>query len=121
MSCSSRAALEAEGGTCALATDCAEGLVCIQGQCSDDLSKIQSTETEGGSDAGMGPLTNPADGGAGMSDATMAGDVGTGSPPDSGVPPQDSGPPLEDSGSPAQDAATPPPPDAGSPADAGSG
>lgn len=49
MACSTPEALGGPGASCALATDCAEGLVCItmansKRQCSSDLAAIQSVE-----------------------------------------------------------------------------
>jgi hypothetical protein len=110
LSCSSKETLQPEGGTCALATDCEEGLVCIDGQCSSDLSLIQSTETEGGTEGGgMGTMMTPppGDGSTPTSDATMSTEAGGSTPPDSGSPPHDSGSPPHESG-------TTPPMDSGS-------
>lgn len=103
LSCSSQETLQPEGGTCGLATDCEEGLICIKGQCSSDLSLIQSTETESGTEGGTGTMTTtpPAgDGSTATSDATMGTEAGGGPPADSGSPPHESGTtPPTDSGS----------------------
>lgn len=107
LSCSSKETLQPEGGACALATDCEDGLVCINGQCSNNLALIQSTETDSGSDGGMGMMMTPSDGSTATSDATMGTEAG-GAPSDSG------GSPPRDSGSPPRDSGTTPPMDSGS-------
>ncbi len=103
--CSS-SSLQGAGGTCAVATDCQSGLVCIQSQCSSDLSLItpeagaDATTMMGGDDATTGDDTGSmTDSGGDMdSGQTMTGT-------DSGNPPVDSGgsPPDDSGGSPPAD------------------
>jgi hypothetical protein len=120
VSCSSKATLVPEGGTCALATDCEEGLVCIHGQCSADLDAIQSTESfETGtaktpSDEGM----SNGDGMTGDAMAGSGGDATTPTPKDSGSPPDDSGTPPKDSGGTSPPDSGAGSPEASAPADA---
>jgi hypothetical protein len=105
--CSKAAAPVGANGTCALTTDCAEGLQCItqpdgSRQCSSCLMCIESTE-ESGADAPavmMGDDATPPDDAAAPPDDTGAAAPDTGSPPaDTGSPPPDTGsPPVEAGG-----------------------
>jgi hypothetical protein len=123
VACSSSAPLAGPGGTCALVTDCQDGLVCCNGDkgsltCVDSTSCLQPAG--GGGDAGS-PATGAGQDGA-LGDVAIANPPGTdasrqgaetGTPPerpDAGTtkPPIDSGKP-EDTGSPPQEASLPPP------------
>ncbi len=99
--------LVAAGGDCFQAIDCQEGLVCIKGKCSNDLTGIISTPPEAG--AGDATMTDGATDGAsdGQVQDVAQPDTGTkdSGTPDTGTPDsggQDSG--GQDSGS--QDAAS---------------
>ncbi len=113
--CSTKASLVAQGGECELATDCADGLVCIPQKdgtrtCDSNLSSIEKPAGAGGTDAAVPPAPTAE---AGAGDGAGPTDAGTGPKPDVNVPP-----PV-DAGE--KDAAPPPPVDASdsaAPADA---
>jgi hypothetical protein len=86
------------GEPCTRTAQCAAGLACVQGECSDDLDGLGGTVPT--LDAGIPP----------QGDAAPAVDAGTPPPEDAGTPPP------EDAGTPPpEDAGTPPPEDAGTP------
>jgi hypothetical protein len=93
------------GEPCTRTAQCAAGLACVQGECSDDLDGLGGTVPA--LDAGIPP----------QGDAALAVDADP-QPEDAGTPPpEDAGtPPPEDAGTPPpEDAGTPPPGDAGTP------
>ncbi|MGE0787015.1 MAG: EB domain-containing protein [Sandaracinaceae bacterium] len=114
--------LRGPGEVCVRSVQCAPGLGCINGMCSNDTSLL-----EGGTavlmDAQM--LVDAGDVDAAMIDSGGPVDAGppfdAGPGMDAGPPRMDAGPPRMDAGPPMMDAGPPDagPPDAGPPPDAG--
>ena len=112
----------AKGSTCDRAGDCADGLFCVQGACSDDLSKVDGgsvpTLLDSGTDAPAAdaPAETPP-GDAVPVDTTPGPDTGTPTdttpPPTDTTPPTDTKPPPTDTAPPPD--TTPPPTDTAPP------
>ena len=117
--------LSNRGGPCTRASDCAAGLACVDGVCSDDLSRLDAGSVPNLLDTGT-PPDAPGEGGDAPTDApgdgkppADSGDTGT-PPTDTGTPPTDTGTPPTDTGTPPTDTGTPPTDTGTAPTDTGS-
>lgn len=107
-----------KGAPCDRASDCANGLFCVQGACNDDLSKVDGGRVPDLLDAGaeIPPAVDaPADAPPGDAPPTDTAPPPDAPPTDTTPPPTDTRPPPDTTPPPTD--TTPPPTDTTPPAD----